>query len=247
MKIQNIKIFLAIILTITFCKVRGQSIVDNNFKIAELQYAEMLKIIGKSTKNPGYTDKKGRLKLVNSNNWISGFFPGCLWDIYNYTRDDKWKKSAEFFTENEEAEQYNSTTHDIGFKMFCSYGMGYKLTGDKHYKNVLLQSARTLSTRFNPKVGCICSWDHHKNQWEYPVIIDNMMNLELLFWATQVSGDSSYYKIAVSHADTTMKNHFRNDYSTWHVVNYDTITGRVINKQTHQGYSDCSCWARGEA
>jgi rhamnogalacturonyl hydrolase YesR len=96
-------------------------------------------------------------------------------------------------------------------------------------------------------VGCIRSWDHHQNEWQYPVIIDNMMNLELLFWAFRETGDSTYYKIAISHADKTMKNHFRKDHSCFHVVDYDTLTGKVIKKNTHQGYSDSSSWARGQA
>ncbi len=141
----------------------------------------------------------------------------------------------------------NGSSHDIGFKIYCSYGNGYKLTGNPNYKNVIIQSAKTLCTRYNPTVGCIRSWDHHEDKWQFPVIIDNMMNLELLFEAAKISGDSSFQKIAVSHANTTMKNHFRKDFSTWHVVNYDTTTGKVISKETHQGFSDSSCWARGES
>jgi uncharacterized protein YyaL (SSP411 family) len=135
----------------------------------------------------------------------------------------------------------------MGFKIYCSYGTGYGITKDAAYKEVIIQSAKTLSTRFNSTVGCIRSWDHHKEQWGYPVIIDNMMNLELLFAATRLTGDSSYYKIAVSHANTTMKNHFRADYSSYHVVDYDTLTGKVVKRQTHQGYADESAWARGQA
>jgi len=131
--------------------------------------------------------------------------------------------------------------------MFCSFGNGFRLTHDENFKETLLQSARTLITRFNPKIGCTRSWDHHRDVWQFPVIIDNMMNLELLFWATKVSGDSTFYQIGVTHAHTTLKNHFRKDNSSWHVVNYDTTTGKVINKQTHQGYSHDSAWARGQA
>ena len=104
-----------------------------------------------------------------------------------------------------------------------------------------------MASRFNPVVGCIRSWDHNGDKWQYPVIIDNMMNLEFLFWATKVSGDSTFYKIAVTHADNTMKNHFRKDYSSYHVIDYDTITGNVRNKHTHQGYAHESAWARGQA
>ncbi len=222
-------------------------LVKRNFRTAEIQYSEMLKIIGDSKDNPGYTNSKGELQLVPSGNWVSGFFPGCLWYLYEYSGKPEWKTYAEKFTVNEKKEQFNGTTHDIGFKIYCSYGNGYNLTKNKEYKKIIIQSAKTLSTRFNPVVGCIRSWDHHADSWEFPVIIDNMMNLELLFRATQLTGDSSYYKIAVSHADKTMENHFRKDYSTWHVVNYDTLTGKVISKETHQGYSNSSCWSRGES
>ncbi len=217
-------VFFALIIFITaFVLSSKKSLIRDNFYIAEKQDSLMLKKLDNSSLNPRTVNKDGKIKLVESSDWTSGFFPGCLWYLYDYTKDDKWKKSAEFFTHNMEKEQFNGTTHDMGFKMYCCYGNGYRLTGNEKYKEILLQSAKTLITRFNPKVGCIRSWDHSKDNWEYPVIIDNMMNLELLFWAAQTSGDSIYYKVAVSHANTTMKNHFRNDYSTWHVVNYDTL------------------------
>jgi unsaturated chondroitin disaccharide hydrolase len=188
-----------------------------------------------------------KLKLVSSKDWTSGFFPGELWYLYEYTQDNKWKTEAEKFTANMEREKTNGGTHDMGFKMNSSFGNGYRLTSDPHYKEVIIQSAKTLATRFNPKVGCIKSWDHNKEKWDYPVIIDNMMNLELLFEASKLSGDRSLYNIAVSHANTTMKNHYRPDYSSYHVVDYDTATGKVRKKQTAQGYADESAWARGQA
>src|SRR3954465_15775320 len=135
----------------------------------------------------------------------------------------------------------------MGFKIYCSVGQGYRLTKDPHYKDVIIQFAKTLSTRFNAKAGVIRSWDHHKEQWDYPVIIDNMMNLELLFEATKLTRDSSFYRIAFSHAATTMKNHYRPDNSSYHVVDYDTATGQPKKKQTAQGYADESAWARGQA
>jgi alpha-L-fucosidase len=219
------------------------------------------------------TLEHGELKLVASRDWTSGFFPGILWMLYEYTHDMEWKREAEVFTAKMETEKTNGTTHDMGFKIMCSVGNGYRITngsnqangknltnssdltntvnltdsGTMHYKEVILQAARTLSTRFSPVVGCIRSWDHHRNLWGYPVIIDNMMNLELLFTATRLSGDSSFYKIAVSHANTTMRNHYRPDYSSYHVVDYDSATGRVVKRMTWQGYSDSSAWARGQA
>ncbi len=188
----------------------------------------------------------GRLRLVSSRDWTSGFLPGELWFIYEYTRKPEWKTEAEKLTANIEREKTNGGTHDMGFKVYCSFGTGYRLTNDAHYKDVIITSARTLSTRFNPVAGVIKSWDN-RTKWKYPVIIDNMMNLELLFAATQLTGDSTFYKIAVSHANTTLKNHFRNDFSSYHVLDYDTISGQVTQKTTHQGYADGSAWSRGQA
>ena len=135
----------------------------------------------------------------------------------------------------------------MGFKVYCSFGNGYRLTGDAAYKDVLLQAAYTLTTRYKEGAGIIRSWDHSRDKWDCPVIIDNMMNLELLFWAFRTSGDSLFYNVAVNHARTTMKNHFRDDYSSYHVVDYDTITGAVLHKHTHQGYAHESAWSRGQA
>jgi unsaturated chondroitin disaccharide hydrolase len=193
------------------------------------------------------TIENGRLKLVSSSDWTSGFFPGVLWMLYKYTGKPEWRHQAELFTAPEERESVNGTTHDVGVKVFNSFGAGYRITGDTAYRRVILTAARTLATRFNPRIGVIRSWDHHRELWQYPVIIDNMMNLELLFEATRLSGDSSFYRIAVSHANTTMKNHFRPDYSSYHVVEYDTVTGQVRRKMTWQGYADSSAWARGQA
>lgn len=197
--------------------------------------------------NPRNIEPDGSLALVPSKDWTSGFFPGELWYMYEYTGNDFWKQKARIHSAMIEREKDNGGTHDMGFKMYCSYGNGYRLTRDPDYKNILLQSAATLATRFKPKAGIIRSWDHNRNKWQCPVIIDNMMNLELLFWATRETNDSTYYDVAVSHARTTMKNHFRRDNSCYHVVDYDTITGNVIKRNTHQGFADESAWSRGQA
>ncbi len=193
------------------------------------------------------TIEGGRLKLVASRDWTSGYFAGELWMLYGYTGKPEWRRAAELFTAPEERESTNGTTHDVGVKVFNSFGVGYRITRDAGYRDVIIRAARTLSTRFNPRIGAIRSWDHHRELWQYPVIIDNMMNLELLFEATRLTGDSSFYRIAVSHANTTMKNHYRADYSSYHVVEYDTITGQVRRKMTWQGYADSSAWARGQS
>ncbi len=197
--------------------------------------------------NPRTQEANGKIIMVPSKDWTSGFYPGCLWYLFELTHDTVFKQAAEERTQIMEPEQYNGKTHDMGFKMYCSFGNGYRLTHKQAYKTILLQSARTLATRYNPKVGCIRSWDHHDNIWQYPVIIDNMMNLELLFWAFDETHDSLFYNIACNHALNTMKNHYRSDYSSYHVVDYDSITGKVLHKQTHQGFSDVSAWARGQA
>lgn len=222
------------------------------FSEAEQQTQLMLQNIPAAKKgNPELvsprTIEKGELKLVASRDWTSGFFPGQLWFLYEFTGKEDWKQQARTFTANIEREKTNAGTHDMGFKVYCSFGSGYRLTNDASYRDVIIQSAKTLTTRFRPIIGCIRSWDHHKEQWGFSVIIDNMMNLELLFEATKLTGDSSFHRIAVAHANTTMKNHYRPDYSSWHVVDYDTITGKVVKKQTHQGYSHESAWSRGQA
>jgi unsaturated chondroitin disaccharide hydrolase len=230
----------------------AQNDVKKGFAIAEKQTEVMLKSIqdvkaaGKVGVSPRTLSASGDLLLVASKDWCSGFFPGELWYLYNYTNDKKWLEEAKAYTANIEQEKTNGGTHDMGFKVYCSVGNAYRITKDPHYKDVIIEAAKTLATRFNPKVGCIKSWDG-RPQWPFPVIIDNMMNLELLFKATKFSGDSSFYKIAVSHANTTMKNHFRADYSSYHVVSYDPETGAVLKKVTHQGYADESAWARGQA
>ena len=178
--------------------------------------------------------------------WISGFFPGSLWFLYELTGDPQWKTRASEQTERLERIKNLTSDHDIGFRMGCSYGNGYRITGDPAYRDVLIQSARSLATRFQPEAGVIMSWNPNK-RWKCPVIIDNMMNLELLFNAAIYSGDSSFYKIAVSHADKTLENHYRADHSSFHVVDYDPQTGTVRMKNTAQGYADGSAWARGQA
>ena len=197
------------------------------------------------TQNPFPRTIEGdTVRTVRSGDWTSGFFPGELWLLYELTGKASWAKQARLFTEQMWREPFNGNSHDVGFKVYNSYGQAYRLTGDTAYRSRIIQGAQTLSKRFNPVVGCIRSWDF---RWQYPVIIDNMMNLELLFAATRLSGDSSFYKIAVTHANTTMRHHFRADSSSFHVVDYDTLTGAVRERTTLQGYAPGSSWARGQA
>lgn len=191
--------------------------------------------------------KDGKLETSGYQWWCSGFFPGVLWYLYEYNPTAEMKKYAEMYTQRVEKAQFVTDNHDVGFMINCSYGNGYRLTGNKVYENTMIQAAKSLSTRYKPNVGLIRSWDFNKKIWQYPVIIDNMMNLELLMKVGKMVNDSTYINIALSHADNTMKNHFRPDYSCYHVVSYDTITGQPHIKQTHQGYADDSSWARGQA
>lgn len=193
------------------------------------------------------TVEEGILKMVPCSDWTSGFFVGSLWQIYELTGHEKWKEKALQFTLPLEQEKWNGKTHDMGFKMYCSFGQAIKYVNNPLYKDILIQSAKTLSTRYNPVVGCIRSWDYNMENWDFPVIIDNMMNLELLLWAAKETGNGNFKEIAIKHAQTTMKNHFRADNSSYHVIDYNPETGEVENKNTHQGYSDESAWARGQA
>ena len=191
-----------------------------------------------------YADQK-RLVTSGSEPWVGGFYPGSLIYLYEFTKDTSLYNEVLKKMQVLEKEKYNKTTHDLGFMMYCSFGNAYRLQPDSSYKEVIVTSAKSLATRFNPKAGCIRSWDSEPSK--FMVIIDNMMNLELLFAATRFTGDSSFYKIAVTHANTTMQNHFRSDYSSYHLVIYNPATGAVIKKQTVQGASDSSAWSRGQA
>jgi unsaturated chondroitin disaccharide hydrolase len=192
-----------------------------------------------------YHASEDRLETSGSGWWCSGFYPGSLLYLYDKNGDEALLTEAERIMEVLEKEKYNTTTHDLGFMMFCSFGNALEIAPKEEYRDILVQSAKSLSTRFDETTGVIKSWD--SKEGDFLVIIDNMMNLELLFWATQETGDSTYYDIAVTHADNTTKNHFREDYSSYHVVNYNPKTGAVNQKRTAQGYADDSAWSRGQA
>lgn len=182
--------------------------------------------------------------------WTSGFYPGILWYLYEYSADEVFKQKAEEYTAAiEPLKSTDWKTHDFGFMMYNSVGIGYRLTGNEEYHQWLLQTADSLATLFNPAVGTLMSWPWMKqrNQWPHNTIIDNMLNLEFLFWAAGQGNNRNLYELAVSHARTTLANHFREDFSTWHVLVYDDKSPTVLQKITNQGYSDESVWARGQA
>ncbi|MEO8403020.1 MAG: glucuronyl hydrolase [Chitinophagaceae bacterium] len=219
--------------------------IDKNFKDADDQYKILMKNLPPDKFPKNYSATSGTYEFSGSGWWCSGFYPGTLLFLYEQTKDTVLYNEAMRMLGLLEKEKNNTGTHDLGFMMYCSFGNANRIAPKPAYKDILLASARSLSTRFNPKVGCIKSWDSKPG--DFLVIIDNMMNLELLFWATRVSGDSSFYKIAVTHANTTMKNHFRDDYSSYHVINYNAETGEVQEKKTAQGAANESAWARGQA
>ncbi|WP_208094437.1 glycoside hydrolase family 88 protein [Mucilaginibacter agri] len=218
--------------------------IDRDFAVADTQYHTLMKRLPAERFPKTYFAAKDSFAVSGPEWWCSGFYPGTLLYIYQQTHDAALLNEANRTLDMLASQQYNKTTHDLGFMMYCSFGNAIKMEPKPYYNNILINSARSLASRFDPKVGCIKSWDSDKS--EYLVIIDNMMNLELLFWATKVTGDSSFYKIAVTHANTTLKNHFRKDYSSYHVVNYNPQTGEVQKRRTQQGYADESSWARGQ-
>ena len=229
-----------------FLSDQEEALLERRLDEALVHYEGIIREFTDSAKIP-YTLANGQISGVPPSSWVSGFFPGTLWYLYEYTREDFWKEKAEYFTSKLEKQQYNRGTHDLGFMMYCSYGNAYRLSADPGYKKILINSAESLSSRYSETTGLIRSWDFGGWWEEYPVIIDNMMNLELLMWAAGETGDQKYLEIAMNHTRNTMEEHYRDDYSCYHVVDYDTITGEVLGRGTLQGYSDSSSWSRGQA
>ncbi len=251
-------IFLYLVVTLFSCQqsnaqnsVASSDFVASDFALAKDQYQLLLG----SRDFPRTLDTAGRVVGTDEWDWTGGFFPGALWYIYEYTKDPEVKANATIWTEKLEKAKDLTQHHDIGFVMYCAYGNALRLETNpdkiKQYQQILVHSAQSALKRFDPKVGLIKSWNEKaswdgKTVWKYPVIIDNMMNLELLFFASELTGDPKYKHAAISHADHTLKNHFRSDYSTYHVVDYDPNTGAVTHQQTNQGYADNSTWSRGQ-
>ncbi|MDR1884508.1 MAG: glycoside hydrolase family 88 protein [Prevotella sp.] len=260
MNLRNFKLFFlafAVVPLIAACRNKQKEkdgFIKDNVEFAIAQTDKMLQAVGEPTgKNyPRTINNKGELVNTGMYDWTPGFFPGSLWYLYELTGDTKWKDVAEKWTESLEPLKTFTGHHDLGFMMYCSYGNADRLAPKPGYKEILIESANSLSTRFNEKTRTIKSWNYRKawngtTEWFYPVIIDNMMNLEMLFYASKITGDKKYYDIAVKHSDSTLKNHFREDFSAYHVVDYDTITGKVLSRATCQGFSDNSTWSRGQA
>lgn len=209
--------------------------------------AQQIKVLAGETPNEKFpkTFENNKQVFSSSSWWCSGFYPGTLWYLYEGTHDRELLQKVEDKLPFLEKEKNNKGTHDLGFMLFCSFGSGLRLTGDTvKYKHVLVTGAESLASRFNETTKTIRSWDH--KPWNYPVIIDNMMNLEFLTQVSKMTGNQKYYDLAVTHAQTTLKNHFRKDYSSYHVIDYNEATGGVIGKKTHQGAFDESVWSRGQ-
>lgn len=229
--------------------------VDEQLTFAYRQTLHMLDTLNylKKDRFPKSVDTAGNMTQSDIYDWTSGFFPGTLWYLYEFSEDTLIKNQAAHWTALLEPIKDFYGHHDVGFMINCSYGNAYRITQDTSYRNIMIQAARSLIKRYDEGVGAILSWNvddgswQSERGWKYPVIIDNMMNLELLFKAFEFTGDSSFYKVAVAHADKTLTNHFRPDYSSYHVVDYDPKTGEVRNQHTAQGFAHESAWARGQA
>ena len=230
------------------------SFTEENVTFAQAQIGNEIEVIEASGKfmNPVTLKTDSTVYYCDYTDWRSGFFPGSVWYLYELSADTTLLSLAGKYTAAIEEAKKLTWHHDVGFMINCSFGNGWRIAGIPGYKEVMIEAAPSLSTRFHEKPGTIQSWDvtrgwQSERGWECPVIIDNMMNLELLFEATKLSGDSTFYHIAVSHADRTLKEHFRPDGSCYHVIDYSLTDGTVRHRQTAQGYADESTWSRGQA
>lgn len=227
---------------------------DHAFAKADVQLRYQLEQVDKQRREkkmwdlmPRSVERDGPMRMVRVADWCCGFFSGELWQMYQYSHDPFWRQQAVSNTWPIERVKLDAGSHDLGFMVYNSFGKAWELTGEQSYRDVVVQAAKTLMTRYDERVGCIRSWSWGTpDRWQFAVIIDNMINLELLFEASRITGDKLFYNIAVSHANTTLKNHFREDGSSYHVVDYNPEDGSVIKRITHQGLFDESVWSRGQ-
>ncbi|WP_458924247.1 glucuronyl hydrolase [Flavitalea antarctica] len=238
-------LFIAVAVSAQPSKKVMKKLIDENMQFAAQQYKLLMKNTPDTVMPRSYNAEKQQLITSNTKWWCSGFYPGTLWMIYDETKDLAIRTEALKRLALLEPTKNYTGNHDLGFMMYCSFGTAYAITKEPAYKDVIFTAASSLSTRYRPSIKAIQSWNTSE-KFKCPVIIDNMMNLELLEWVTQNGGDKKFHEIAVNHANTTMKNQFRPDFSSWHVIDYDLQKGEVYKKLTHQGYSDESAWARGQ-
>ncbi len=222
------------------------ALISQNFAFADSQYSYLMKQVLSDKMPQSFDAINNQLLSREITWWCSGFYPGSLLYIYEQTKDEKIKTEALRALKVIESNQTYTGNHDLGFMMFCSFGNAYRLFKDETYKQIIFRSAASLSTRYRPSMKAIQSWNKNK-YFNCPVIIDNMMNLEMLSWVSQHGGDSKYQQIAETHSNTSMKEFYRQDYSSFHVVDFDQTTGKVLRKTTHQGAANTSAWSRGQA
>lgn len=223
-----------------------KQLIDENFAFANEQYKVMAKLTPADKLPQSYDAKTNKLLARDIQWWCSGFYPGSLWYIYEQTNDPATKAEAERTLKVIEPNQTYTGNHDLGFMMYCSFGNAYRITKKPEYKDIIFRSAEALSTRYRPVVKSIQSWNANK-YFKCPVIIDNMMNLEMMNWVTDNGGDKKYKDISITHSNTTIKNHFRPDFSSYHLVDYNPDNGSIIRKATWQGAANSSAWSRGQA
>jgi len=248
---MNRLFLLLFVLTLTNCSNQEKNSVVDTKKILSQNVEKTKETLKVLTPDQGFArnipKEQTNWELVGIKDWCSGFWPGVIWYAYEASGDEELREQAEKFTAPLKSIAYSpAENHDIGFMLYTSYGNGYRLTNNEEYKNVLLAAADTLATLYNPNVGSILSWPS-QTQFRHNTIIDNMMNLELLFWAAKNGGKQELYNVAESHALVTMKNLVRKDSAIYHVGSFDETTGDFLKGQTHQGYADESMWARGQA
>ncbi len=223
-----------------------EKLIRNNLELAAHQYKLLAKNTPPDVMPRNYNPKEKKLVTSDIRWWTSGFFPGTLWNIYHYTRDSAIRLEAEKRLAIIEKNKFHKDDHDLGFMIYCPFGNAYRITGKEEYRDVIYTASETLIKRYRPIIHSIQSWDS-SNHFRCPVIIDNMMNLEMLCWTSDEQREPKYKVIAIDHTDATIKNHYRPDHSSYHVVDYDLQTGRVIKKVTAQGFADESAWARGQS
>lgn len=257
MRLTNLLTVVPLVVFLLSCSIEKNNTkpdIEKDLNYCSNQITKTLaEISGKDMMPRNIMDSLNNWKLVpvDISEWTVGFWPGILWYNYENTQNKKDADVAVYYTELlNPLTKLPAYDHDLGFQIFCSYGNAYRLTGDNKYKQIIINAADTLATLFNPKVGTILSWPREVENGRFApfnTIMDNMINLEMLYWAARNGGDKHLAEIATKHAETTMKYQFREDGGCYHVVLYNPETGDFIKGVTHQGYSDNSLWARGQA
>ena len=253
--IRKISVLFSAVLLLASCQ--EKALIEKGFARAAEQYELMyeatpLGMYPRTVNNSGETRLIGAEPLKSGANWTNGFYPGTLWQLYAYTGEVEWKVKAEKVTRALEVQKDQIYHHDIGFIIMASFGKAYDYCPSEYYKNVIVHAANSQLARFSEITGTTKSWDSWVSRGgtyrtNFPVIIDNLMNLDLLFKAYELTGDEKFLKPALSHADKTMANHIREDGSAFHLVAYNPETGEVDARKTSQGFSDSSAWSRGQA